>query len=348
MAVVTVPAASPTNNSMNKTLKNISVIGAGAWGTALAATARRAGCQTRLYAREIEVAEAINAGLGNPVFLKDIPLPDGIEASAALSDAVKDADAAILVVPAQFMRATAKDLSAVLPAGIPVVLAAKGIEQGTLALMSEIAEETLPENPIAVLSGPSFAAEVARGLPVALTLASTDSELGRQLIDTLASKMFRLYQSTDIVGAEIGGAVKNVLAIACGIVEGRGLGDNARAALITRGLAELVRLGRSKGASTETMMGLAGLGDLVLTCNAMQSRNFSFGHALGQGKSPEEILAERVAVTEGVTSAISVSELAARMNIEMPICDAVHAIVHEGRDIDTAMAMLMARPLTFE
>jgi len=329
-------------------MNNISVIGAGAWGTALAAAARRAGRSVRLYAREAEVADAVNAGRGNPIFLKGIPLPDGIQAGTDLAEAVEGADAVILVVPAQFLRATAGELSAVLPKGTPVVLAAKGIEQGSLMLMSEIAEETLPDTPIAALSGPSFAAEVARSLPVALTLACADEALGKRLVDTLASGMFRLYLSKDIVGAEIGGAVKNVLAIACGIVEGRGLGDNARAALITRGLAELVRLGRTKGASTETMMGLAGLGDLVLTCNAMQSRNFSFGHALGQGKSPEEILAERVAVTEGVSSAVSVVELAAKLGVDMPICETVHAIIHQGRDIDTAIRMLMERPLTVE
>ncbi len=328
--------------------QTITVIGAGAWGTALAATARRAGRTTRLYARETEVADAINAGKGNTVYLKDVPLPDGIVASADLGDAVKDAEAVILVVPAQFLRPTAEALTGVMPKGVPVVLAAKGIEQSTQKLMSEVAEETLPGYPIAVLSGPSFAAEVARALPAALTLASTDEALGKQLIDTLAGPTFRLYQSSDLIGAEIGGAVKNVLAIACGIVEGRGLGDNARAALITRGLAEMVRLGLAKGATRETMMGLAGLGDLVLTCNAMQSRNFSFGYALGQGKTPEDILADRVAVTEGVTSAVSVTELAKSISVEMPICDAVHAIVHQGRDIDTAMTMLMARPLTFE
>ncbi|MGJ3259953.1 MAG: NAD(P)H-dependent glycerol-3-phosphate dehydrogenase [Rhodospirillales bacterium] len=328
--------------------QNVTVVGAGAWGTALAATARRAGRSTRLYARETEVTEAVNAGKGNPVFLKDVDLPDGIQAGSDLDGAIAAAEVVILVVPAQFLRATAADLAALLPPEIPVVLAAKGIEQGTLKLMSEVAEETLPDNPIAVLSGPSFAAEVARALPAALTLASADETLGKRLIDTLTSPLFRLYQSTDLVGAEIGGAVKNVLAIACGIVEGRGLGDNARAALITRGLAEMVRLGLAKGATRETMMGLAGLGDLVLTCNAMQSRNFSFGHALGRGKSPDEILAERVAVTEGVTSAVSVTELARKLAVEMPLCDAVHAIVHEGRDIDTAMTMLMARPLTFE
>ncbi len=328
--------------------QNITVIGAGAWGTALAATAVRAGRKTRLFARETDVANAINAGKGNSVYLKGVELPDGIAASSDLNAVVTGAEAVILVVPAQFLRATANDLANVLPKGVPVVLAAKGIEQGSLMLMSEIAEETLPDNPIAVLSGPSFAAEVARALPAALTLASANEPIGRQLIDTLAGPMFRLYQSTDIVGAEIGGSVKNVLAIACGIVEGRGLGDNARAALITRGLAEMVRLGLTKGATRETMMGLAGLGDLVLTCNAMQSRNFSFGHALGQGRSPDDILAERVAVTEGVASAVSVAELAGKLGVDMPICDAVHAIIHEGRDIDTAMTILMARPLTFE
>jgi glycerol-3-phosphate dehydrogenase (NAD(P)+) len=329
-------------------MKNISVIGAGAWGTALAAASRRAGRNVRLYARESEVVDAVNAGRGNTVYLKDIALPDGIVAGSNLADAVNDADVAILVVPAQFLRATAKELAHVLAKDIPVVLAAKGIEQGSLSLMSEIAEETLPGNPVAVLSGPSFAAEVARSLPVALTLACADEALGKQLVDTLASRMFRLYQSKDIVGAEIGGAVKNVLAIACGIVEGRGLGDNARAALITRGLAEMARLGRKKGASTETMMGLAGLGDLVLTCNAMQSRNFSFGHALGQGKSPDDILSERVAVTEGVASAVAVVQLAGKIGVDMPICETVHAIIHDGRDIDKAITMLMERPLTIE
>jgi glycerol-3-phosphate dehydrogenase (NAD(P)+) len=329
-------------------MKQIAIIGGGAWGTALAATARRAGCTTALYAREPEIVAAINAGEGNPGFLPGIALPDGIRASADLGDAIRDAEAVILVVPAQFMRRTVEDLARTIPAALPIILAAKGVEQKTTALMSEIVEDILPDHPLAALSGPSFAAEVARGLPVALTLACKDAALGRRLIAMLGSPMFRLYQSEDIVGAEIGGAVKNVLAIACGIVEGRGLGDNARAALITRGLAELMRLGRKKGAATETMMGLAGLGDLVLTCNAMQSRNFSFGHALGQGKSAAEILAERVAVTEGVTSAVSVIQLAAALGVDMPICAAVHAIIHEGRDIDTAIRMLMDRPLTSE
>lgn len=326
-------------------MKNITVIGGGAWGTALATAACRAKCTTTLYARETEIVDAINAGEGNPIFLPNIPLSKDIRATADLNDAVKDADALLLVVPAQFLRATAKALSDITSAHVPIVLAAKGIEQGTLALMSEIVEETMPQHSMAAISGPSFAAEVARGLPVALTLACADDALGEKLINALASPMFRIYQSDDVVGAEIGGAVKNVLAIACGIVEGRGLGDNARAALITRGLAELMRLGLVKGASTGTMMGLAGLGDLVLTCNAMQSRNFSFGHALGQGKSVADILASRVAVTEGVTSSTSVKELADKLNVEMPISASVHAIIHENKDIDTAISELMERPL---
>lgn len=325
-------------------MKNITVIGGGAWGTALATAACRAKCSTTLFAREAEIVDAINAGEGNPVFLPNVSLSKDIRATADLSDAVKDADALLLVVPAQFLRATAKALSDITPAHVPIVLAAKGIEQGTLTLMSEIIEETMPEHSMAAISGPSFAAEVARGLPVALTLACADNVLGQKLINALASPMFRIYQSDDVIGAEIGGAVKNVLAIACGIVEGRGLGDNARAALITRGLAELMRLGHVKGASTGTMMGLAGLGDLVLTCNAMQSRNFSFGHALGQGKSVAKILASRVAVTEGVTSSTSVKELADKLNVEMPISASVHAIIHENKDIDVVIAELMERP----
>lgn len=329
-------------------MKNITVIGGGAWGTALATAACRAERATKLYAREPEIVAAINAGQGNPVFLPNVSLSRDITATDDLADAVQDADALLLVVPAQFLRATAKALADVTPEHVPIVLAAKGIEQGSLALMSEIIEETMPGRAMAAISGPSFAAEVARGLPVALTLACADDALGAKLVKALASPMFRIYQSDDIIGAEIGGAVKNVLAIACGIVEGRGLGDNARAALITRGLAELMRLGHVKGASTETMMGLAGLGDLVLTCNAMQSRNFSFGHALGQGKSVAEILASRVAVTEGVASSTSVKELADKHNVEMPISASVHAIIHENKNIDVAISDLMERPLRTE
>lgn len=326
-------------------MENVFVVGGGAWGTALAAAARRAGREVVLFARETEVVNAINAGDANPVYLPDVPLPDGLGAVRTIGDGCEDCDAVILVVPAQFMRATAKELSKTLSKDVPVILAAKGIEKGSLALMTEVASDTLPDNPLAVISGPSFAGEVARGLPAALTLACEDDDLGRRLVEMIAGPTFRIYQSDDLIGAEIGGSVKNVLAIACGIVEGRELGNNARAALITRGLAEMMRLGRAKGAKTETMMGLAGMGDLVLTCNAMQSRNFSFGYEVGQGKRPSEILLGRVAVTEGVTSAVSVTELANKLGVDMPICDAVNAIIHHGHNIEDTIADLMDRPL---
>ena len=329
-------------------MRHVTVIGAGAWGTALAATARRAGHDVKLFARESEVVEAINTTGENAVFLPGVKLPDGIFATPNLEAAVYGADAVLLVVPSQFLRATAVELAKYLPEDLPVLLAAKGIEQKTLMLMNEVVEETLPGHPLAALSGPSFAKEVARGLPAAITLACADETLGEQLMQDLASSRFRIYQSSDVVGAEIGGAVKNVLAIACGIVEGRKLGDNAKAALITRGLAEMTRLGEAKGAEMETMVGLGGLGDLVLTCNAMQSRNFSFGFAVGEGQKPKDVLASRVAVTEGVANAISVTQLAKKMKIEMPICETVHAIIHEGQDIDGAIISLMERPLKSE
>ncbi len=328
-------------------MTRISVIGGGAWGTALAAQARRAGGDTTLYARETEIVNAINAGADNPIYLPGVTLPDGLKATGSLEEAGR-CDTAVIVVPSQFVRAVLSDLAPHLDPAVPLVLAAKGIEQGSLALMTEVAAEVLPDNPLAVLSGPSFAKEVAAGLPAAVTLACGDEALADRLMYQIAGSTFRIYSSRDLIGAEIGGSVKNVLAIACGIVEGRGLGDNARAALITRGLAEMMRLGHAKGATTETMMGLAGLGDLVLTCSAMQSRNFSFGHALGSGRTPEEVLAERIAVTEGVASAVSVSELAGKLGVDMPICKTVNAIVHHGQDIDAAIEALMLRPLRAE
>ncbi len=329
-------------------MNKIAIIGAGAWGSGLAASLRRSGRDVSLWAREPEVAAAINGGQGNPLYLKGVELPAGIRASTDIEATIKDAEAVLLVVPAQFLRPTAAAMRPHLAVGAPVVLCAKGIEQGTGKLMSEVAAEELPDTPLAVLSGPSFAIEVATGLPTAVTLACADEALGHRLVEALAGKAFRIYQSADLIGAEIGGAVKNVLAIACGIVAGKGLGDNARAALITRGLAELIRLGRAKGAETQTMMGLAGLGDLTLTCNAMQSRNFSLGVALGKGTPLAEILAGRLAVTEGVASAASVVTLAKSLGVELPISESVDAILHHGRDIDAVVAELLARPLRQE
>ena len=323
--------------------KHIGVVGGGAWGTALAATAERAGAQVTLWAREAEVVESIQAKCQNAAFLPGVTLSPKIRATGDL-DEVARAEALLLVVPAQYVRATATALKPVLPAGTPLIIAAKGIEQGTGATMGEVLAELLPQNPLAVLSGPTFAIEVARGLPTAVTLASHDPQLGADLVAALGTQTFRPYLGDDPVGCEIGGAVKNVLAIACGIVSGRGLGDNARAALITRGLAEMVRLAVAKGGKPATLMGLSGLGDLVLTCTAMQSRNCSLGAALGQGRSLAEVLGERRSVAEGVASAAAVAELAGRLGLDMPIVAAVDAILHKGAAIDAAVAGLLARP----
>jgi glycerol-3-phosphate dehydrogenase (NAD(P)+) len=325
-------------------MKNISIIGAGAWGTALAMVARRAGRNVVLQAHEPEVADAINGSHENSLFLPGVALDPEIRATNDPAEAAVDTDVVLLVVPTQFLRAVLTGLSENLPSGVPVVICAKGIEQETLALMSEICEEVVPQAPVAVLSGPTFAAEVALDRPTAVTLASADKALGVGLSETLGTSRFRIYRSDDIVGAQVGGAVKNVLAIGCGIVEGRGLGDNAKAALITRGLAEIVRLGLAKGAKAETLMGLSGIGDLVLTCNAIQSRNFSLGVALGQGEALDGILAARTSVTEGVFSAASVSELADSLSIDMPLSVAVDGILNHFADINATIEGLLARP----
>ena len=325
-------------------MKNIAIIGAGAWGTTLAMVARRAGRNVVLQAHEPEVADAINGSHENSLFLPGVALDPEIRATNDPAEAAVDTDVVLLVVPTQFLRAVLTGLSGNLPSGVPVVICAKGIEQETLALMSEICEEVVPQAPVAVLSGPTFAAEVALDRPTAVTLASADKALGIGLSEALGTSRFRIYRSDDIVGAQVGGAVKNVLAIGCGIVEGRGLGDNAKAALITRGLAEIVRLGLAKGAKAETLMGLSGIGDLVLTCNAMQSRNFSLGVALGQGEALDGILAARTSVAEGVFSAASVSELAGSLSIDMPLSVAVDGILNHFADINATIEGLLARP----
>lgn len=328
-------------------MAKLGILGAGAWGTALATVARRAGADVVLQAHEPEVADSINTAHENSLFLPGIELDPGIVGTTDLNHAI-DADAVLAVAPAQFLRPTLKAVASNWPAGVPVVICSKGIEQGSAALMSEVAREMLPNAPIAVLSGPTFAAEVARGLPTAVTVACEDDAVYDTLVELVNTQTFRTYRSTDIVGAEIGGAVKNVLAIACGIIAGRDLGDNSRAALITRGLAELIRLGLAKGADRETLSGLSGLGDLTLTCNAMQSRNFSLGHALGSGRTLDEILAERNSVAEGVFSASSVTDLAHQLGVDMPICTAVDGVINHFADIDATIAGLLSRPLKEE
>jgi glycerol-3-phosphate dehydrogenase (NAD(P)+) len=329
-------------------MKRLVVIGAGAWGTALAIVAQRAGTGAILWARDPEVAAAINERHQNPYYLPGVALDPAIAATADLESAVATADAALLAVPAQFLRGVLRNWRGRVRPGLPVLHCAKGIEIGTLATMSQIGAELLPGSPYAVLSGPSFAAEVASGLPTAVTIAGTDTAVAKLFMAALGGNRFRPYLSPDPVGAEIGGAVKNVLAIACGIVVGRGLGDNARAALITRGLAEMVRLGLAQGAQAETFRGLSGLGDLVLTCGAGQSRNHALGLALGHGHSLEAALAGRRSVVEGVATAAAAAELAARLGIEMPISEAVDAVLHRGVAIDEMTDRLLRRPYRSE
>jgi glycerol-3-phosphate dehydrogenase (NAD(P)+) len=329
-------------------MTRIGIIGGGAWGTALACVTRRAGAQAILWAREAEVVEAINAGRGNPIFLPNIKLESGITATTDIVGAVDGIDAVLLVAPAQHLRAVISDMASHLAPNTPIVICTKGIEQGSCALMSEVVAEVLPGLPIAVLSGPTFAAEVVNDLPTAVTLATEDGGLGEQLVAAIGTPRFRPYISKDPVGAQIGGAVKNVLAIACGIVAGRRLGDNARAALITRGIAEIARLGMAKGAMPETLMGLSGLGDLTLTCTGEQSRNMSLGQALGDGRKLEEILSERTSVTEGVFTAAAVRALAEKLGIEMPICNAVDDVINRRHDLDDVIAGLLARPFSSE
>ncbi|MEK9723838.1 MAG: NAD(P)H-dependent glycerol-3-phosphate dehydrogenase [Rhodospirillaceae bacterium] len=325
-------------------MNRIGIIGAGAWGTALAAVARRAGREAVIWAREAEVVDAINGAHRNTPFLPDVTLDPAIRATVDLADAAA-ADALVLTVPAQYLRAVCAELAPHVGLGMPLVICAKGIEMVGGALMNEVVETALPERRFAVLSGPTFAIEVARDLPTAVTLACADAKAGGELAAALGTPRFRIYQSPDVVGAEIGGSVKNVLAIACGIVEGRNLGDNARAAIITRGLAEMARLSTAKGGRPETLMGLSGIGDLTLTCNAMQSRNFSLGVALGQGRTLADVLGERRSVAEGVDTAAAVTALAARLGVDMPICLAVDAIVNRGAEIEATVAGLLARPV---
>ena len=325
----------------------IGILGGGSWGTALAQVARAAKRDVVLWARDPALVEVINRDHENPRYLPGIALDPAIRASADLADAAA-CDALLLVVPAQHLRELAARLAPLVPEARPLVVCNKGIEQATDALMSEVLGEALPGRPVGVLSGPTFAAEVARDQPCAATLACRDEAVGLSLANALGSHHFRPYFTDDVVGTQVGGAVKNVIALACGIVVGRGLGENARAALITRGLAEVVRLGLAKGGRAETFMGLSGLGDLALTCSGMQSRNYSLGVALGEGRALRDVLAERRTVAEGVFSAAAVTDLAGRLSIDMPISAAVDAVLNRGADIDVTIAGLLARPFRTE
>ena len=323
-------------------MKNIGVIGAGAWGTALAQVAAAQG-PVLLWARETEVAKEINRDHRNSLFLSDVPLSTAIRATTHIAD-LKDCDALMAVCPAQHLRATLQQLP---PMHVPLILCAKGIEAGSGKLMSEVAAD-IYKGPIAVLSGPTFAREVAQGLPTAITLACADDKIRASLIARLGQSTFRPYASSDVTGAEIGGAVKNVLAIACGVVVGRHMGENARAALIARGFAEMQRFGLAKGARAETLAGLSGLGDLVLTCSSLQSRNMSLGAGLGAGKSPQELMGNRHTVAEGAFTAPVLLAAAEALGVEMPIARAVVALLQETATVDETIAALLARPVRDE
>ncbi|MEK9684735.1 MAG: NAD(P)H-dependent glycerol-3-phosphate dehydrogenase [Rhodospirillaceae bacterium] len=328
-------------------IDSIGIIGAGAWGTALAQAVCNAGNHTILWAHEREVADSINKKRMNDIYLPGITLNPAIRATTVIEEAT-ESDVVLLVTPAQFLRGVTETLAPILSRSTPIVICAKGIEQNTGALMSEIASETLGGREIAVLSGPTFAVEVAKGLPTAVTIASKDPAFGEAFVRAIGTQTLRPYHSQDVIGAEIGGAVKNVLAIACGIAEGRGFGDNARAALITRGLSEMTRLSLAKGGKAETMMGLSGLGDLTLTCTSPQSRNYSLGIALGEGQSLDSITSSRHSVAEGVFSAAAVGTLASRLRIEMPISEGIDAIVNKGSSVDEIIEALLARPFREE
>lgn len=323
--------------------RKIAVLGGGAWGTALAVTMLRAGHDAVLWARDHDIVASINDTNRNPRYLPNIALDHGLRATSDPAEALSGAACVLSVVPAQATRSFVTELAPLLAADTPVVLCAKGIERTTGRLLSEVAAEIVPASPIGILSGPSFATDVARGLPTAVTVAAHDEERAATLAAMLSGPAFRCYSSTDITGVELGGALKNVLAIAAGAITGAGLGASAQAALITRGFVELRRLGVAFGAAPETLMGLSGLGDLVLTCGSGQSRNFSYGVALGRGESLAGL-----PLAEGAATAPIAAEIVRDRGIEAPIIIAVDRILRGELTIAAAVAELMARPLKSE
>ena len=316
------------------------MIGGGAWGTALAQVAASGGRDTMIWAMEPEVVEAVNRHRENPLFLAGVALEPAIRATGDIAD-LAECDVWLVVTPAQHMRAV---LARAPDCDKPMVLCSKGIEEKSGALLHQVARDTCSAASVAVLSGPTFAHEVARGLPTAVTLAAEDLGLAERLRDRIALPTFRIYVSEDVAGAEVGGAVKNVLAIACGVVEGKGLGQNARAALIGRGFAEMTRFGLAYGAKRETLAGLSGLGDLVLTCSSTSSRNYSLGVGLGSGRSAAELLGDRRTVAEGAFTAPVLARLARDKGIDMPIVEAVDALIGGRANVDEVLEALLTRP----
>jgi glycerol-3-phosphate dehydrogenase (NAD(P)+) len=325
----------------------ISVIGAGAWGTALAQTYAASGHDVTLWVRETDLAETMRAARENTAFLPGIRLADSLNITPSLEEAARS-EVLLLVVPAQFARSTLKSLAPHLKTGTTIVLCAKGIEIATGKLLTDVVAEECPGTSCAVLTGPNFAHEIAGGKPSASTIAAQNIDESKRIQSLLSSKNLRLYAADDVIAAEIAGAVKNVIAIACGIVHGLDLGESARAALVTRGLAEIARLTIAMGGKRETLMGQCGVGDMMLTCSSIKSRNFSFGVLMAEGKTPEEILASRSAVTEGVPTAKATAALAEKLGIDMPIVKTVDACLHHGLGVSEALAALMLRPARAE
>lgn len=328
-------------------MQTIGVIGAGSWGTALAQCYAGAGHKVLIWAREEDVVKAINEKHENTVFLPDIKLHKDLRATTDISAVIK-CDIILLVTPAQYLRATLQNIKDQIPEGKPLVICSKGIEIATGKLMSQVAAEDVPHAFISVLTGPTFAADIARDLPSAVTIAGKDKDRIKVLAEQLAARNLRPYVSDDLIGTQIGGAVKNVIAIAAGILEGQKLGESARAALITRGLAEMARLTSAMGGKKETLMGMCGIGDLMLTCNSMESRNFSFGVLIGQGKTMQEILLERRSVTEGVHTAEALMKMAHSYAVEMPIAEAVYQCLHDNSPVEDVIDAMLERPVRME
>ena len=327
--------------------QRISVLGAGAWGTALALNAARAGRDVVLWGRNAESLDSISTKRQLPTYLPGITFDQPLETTTDITEAA-DADCILLVAPAQMTASIAETIGLYVRKGTPVVLAAKGLEKGTQRMMSEVLADYLPQATPAILSGPSFAADVARGLPTAVTIAAPSAPLADKLCATLSSQSFRPYASTDMIGVQLGGALKNILAIACGIVLGKQLGASAHAALMTRGFAEMQRLALKLGARSDTLMGLSGFGDVALSCSNHQSRNFAFGFALGEGKALSDLMAPGAKLSEGAYSARVACELASAHGVELPVAQAVADVLEQKDSIDEAVTKLMSRPLRAE
>lgn len=330
---------------MTNTHPSIGVIGAGAWGTALAQSLALAGKSVTLWAREEDVVNSINKNHVNDRFLPTVQISETVTASSDFPKTVNNSDILLIVTPAQHVRGIFQNLKKEDIEGKPIVLCSKGIEINTGLLLSQVAKEEIPEATIAILTGPTFASEIGNGLPSAMTLAAESKDMARKIRDSLTTRHLRIYATDDVIGTQIGGAVKNVIAIACGIIDGLGLGESARAALVTRGLVEMSRLASAMGAKKETLTGMCGMGDLMLTCNSMQSRNFSLGHALGSGQTLENILAQRNSVTEGIHTAEALITLAQKNAIEMPISEAVYECLSGKKTVHEIVDQVLERPL---